>query len=636
MAFQPGAFQADAFQGAAQNVMFAVESGYDSFSGVIVTETTAIMAAVESGADVASFVIDASTTLVMAAQESGADTFSGVGPLALMFAVESGADTFSATGDSEGNVVLPPRDVTGEAVYLVEMGAAHRQTGAARTFRFSPGGYNTRPTDTPANTYYEAGVDAPGQYSRTLFSAGTTSGEITVGAGYIEIINSDGGFDELRDYAVDGYPLRILTLDGPKAAYSTAERLFAGTVEQVELSWDRAKILIRDRLAELKVDLQTTLFAGTTVAGGMNEAEGLPQDLKDKPKPLNYGAPPLIVPAVANSFDKIFAAGADGLDGIAEVRDKGVLITASGQDYTTVAALRTASIASGKYATALNLGLLRTGDTPQGQVTCAPIVGANAAARTAAQLSRRVLLRKGFVENVNFLAKDVARLDALNSAEVGYFVGTEPEEALTVVGKLLGSIGATIVPDRLGVFRMLRMQASTAYPVVTITEAQLIEDSGDRRPVRLLATGDEGRGVPAWKVTVKYAHNGSVMTANDLDPVNVSTAFRAFATEEWRTVTATDPAVKAIHKLAPELTFETYLVSQAAAQAEANRLLALHGVRRDRFQVTLRSTHVASVDLNSAVALKLDRFGLSAGKTFTVIGLAEDYRSGLTTLDLWG
>ncbi len=59
-------------------------------------------------------------------------------------------------------------------------------------------------------------------------------------------------------------------------------------------------------------------------------------------------------------------------------------------------------------------------------------------------------------------------------------------------------------------------------------------------------------------------------------------------------------------------------------------------MRRDRFQVTLRSTHVASVDLNSAVALKLDRFGLSAGKTFTVIGLAEDYRSGLTTLDLWG
>lgn len=637
MAFQPGAFQAGAFQGAASNSLQAVETGSDGFSATLVTETTAVLSAVETGNDGAAFVLDVAITATLAVGETGSDGFSGIGSLAELRARETGSDGFAGTGDSDGQIIIIPRAPVGGTGYLVEMQSVHRTTGVARTFYFSTDAFNSLPSDNPPNQHYMVRIKNPGNYSRSLFSPGATSGDVSVGYGYIELVNMDGDLDELRDYAFDGYSLRILTISRLRPVYAEASRLFGGTMEQVELSWESARVLIRDRLAELDKALQTVLFAGTTTAGGMNEAEGQPDDLKGKPKPLCYGAPAQIVPAPANSFDLIYSAGADGLNAVTEVRDKGVLLTPSGNDYATITALRTASIPSGQYATAKALGLFRLASSPQGQVTCSPVKGVSAAARSAAQLARLVLLKAGYAEGTDFLATDVTALDALNPAEVGYYVDTEEETTLDVVRKILGSIGATLVPNRLGVFRMVRFSAPSGYPVLTLTAADLLT-TGDQgqKAIEQLATGDEGKGVPAWKVTVKYRRNWSVMTNNDLASVNVTPAFRSFATEEWRTAVASNDSVKAKHKLSPELTFETYLVAEAAAQAEANRLLALHSVRRERFKVTVKSWMAAPMDLGSVVRLQINRFGLSSGRDFTVIGITENYQTGNTTLDLWG
>lgn len=637
MAFQSGAFQAGAFQGAGGNRLVAVEVGDDTFTGASATLSPAVLAAVEGSNDVFVGSSSTSTPATLTAREQGSDTFTGNGALVLLRARETGADKFSGLSNSAGQIIVIPRAPVGGTGYLVEMQSVHRVSGTARTFYFSTDAFNSLPSDTPANQHYKVRIMNPGNYSRSLFSPGTTSGDVSVGYGYIELVNMDGELDELRDYAFDGYSLRILTISRLRPVYVEASKLFDGTMEQVELSWESARVLIRDRLAELDKALQTALFAGTTIAGGMNEAEGQPDDLKGKPKPLCYGAPAQIVPSPANSFDLIYSAGADGLDAITEVRDKGVLLTASGNDYATIASLRTASIPSGQYATVKALGLFRLSSSPQGQVTCAPVKGLNAAARTAAKLARLVLLKAGFVENTHFLASDITALDALNPAEVGYYVEAEEVTTLDVVRKILGSIGAAIVPNRLGVFRLVRFAAPSGYPVLTLTDADLLT-TGDQgqKAIDQLATGDEGKGVPAWKVSVKYRRNWSVMTNNDLASVNVTAPFRSFATEEWRTAVASDTGVKTKHKLSPELTFETFLVSEAAAQAEANRLLALHSVRRERFKVTVKSWMAAPLDLGSVVRLQINRFGLSLGRDFTVIGITENYQTGNTTLDLWG
>ncbi|HEV7415141.1 MAG TPA: hypothetical protein VGN98_03230, partial [Tianweitania sediminis] len=342
---------------------------------------------------------------------------------------------------------------------------------------------------------------------------------------------------------------------------------------------------------------------------------------------------PRNVPAVAaNSFDHIFSVGQNGLSGVAAVRDRGVALTYSGNDYTTVTALRTASILSGRYSTARNFGLIRTSQAPVGELTVDPVENAT---RTAAATAGRVLQRAGLVSGVDFLPADIAALDALNAAEVGYWVGTSETTALQVVSDILNSIGAAIVPDRTGVFRMFRLDDPSAKtPLMTLSEDEILEPG--TRGVERLATGDQGKGVPAWQVTVNYAQNYTVMRKADLDQVNTPAAFKTFAQEEWRKAVAKDEAVKARHLLATELTFNTWLMTEAAAQAEANRRLALHSVGRDRFKVPVKSRFVEAVDIGSIVALQMNRFGLQAGKSFAVIGIAENFQTGITTLDLWG
>lgn len=615
MTFQPNAFQPDAFQTVPGPI-----------TGVLDAPVSVTLVAQLVGEPLVHGGLAATLALSLTAAITGEPSISGI-----VNGVLTPNLVAVITGDSDGNIIIIPRDIEGGLGHLIELECWDKQAEALTTLHFASIGFTTLPTDPVPNVHYLERAKVPGDYSRSLFANGTTHGQISVGAGYIEIVGNDGALDDLRArYAFDGYALRIKTIPRLRPRYEDAVTIFAGTVEQLEMGWDKVTVRIRDRLAELDVEHQDVLYAGTTVAGGMNEAEGTPDDLKGKGKELTYGAP-LMVPAVAaNPFDSIFGLGGDGFEAVDDVRDRGVPLIETGTNYSTIAALRGASIAGGRYATAKALGLIRTGSKPSGQLTARPVEKADAADRTAAQIARRMLLRKGFVEGLHFLASDIADLDALNPAPIGYWMPPEDQTTLLAVQRVLGSIGGSIVPDRLGVFRMMRFNEPDGYPLAILTEAEVLEGS-----INLLATGDEGRGVPAWRVTVQYARNWYPMDRDNLD-VATSEEFKAFATSEWRTAVAEDADVKAVHRLASDLTFETYLTEEADAQAEAARLLALHSVPRERFQVKVPSFLVDRVELGSVVRLRLGRFGLGAGKDFVTIGLSENFASGNTTLDLWG
>lgn len=617
MPFQSDAFQNDAFQlvPGPNSVTISV-----SFVPPIVA---AMAVAVMVSASVAvSYVPPITASLAAQVTVSGAIAVNYVPPLQASFTVES-----------EGNIIVVPRETIGGTTYLLEMKGADRETGDPVNVYFSGDGFNSLPTDIKPSVHYSGRIKIPGNYERTLFSSGTTSGQLTVGAGIIELVNMDGELDYLRTLAFDGYELRVLAIPRRNPKYENAVIVFSGTAEQVELSWERAVIRIRDRLAELDKPLQNVKYAGTTISGGMSEAEGKPDDLKDSLKPTAWGQPKQVAAINSNQFDLIFDIGQNGLQGNVEVRDKGVLITATGTDYATTAALIAATVPLGKYSTCLAQGQIGLGTRPVGQISAAPLEGASSAARTAAQVARRMMLRMGLVEGTSFLASDITKLDTLNPAPVGYWTETDEVMALTSIGDVLGSIGATIVPDRLGVFRMLRLDPPADYPKVTLTRSQILETEG--RGFRLLATGEEGKGVRAWKVTVKYARNWAVATRNELQ-TDTPDEYKAFAEQEWRTAVAEDDDVKAIHKLSPELTYETYLVNEADAIAEAQRRLVLHSVSRDRFLVPVRSYLVEQVDLGNVIRLQVNRFGLDDGKDFVVIGITENLETGITTLDVWG
>lgn len=526
-----------------------------------------------------------------------------------------------------------PRDPARGLIYLVEIDGWSLSNNSVTTFRYATQDFTTRSIDSPSNAFFENRISLPGDYSRSLFSDGRTNGVATIGVGAIELINPDGALDELENYAFDGRKLRIRSMEPDAPIYAKAALLFDGTMQQAEITYRKVIFQIRDRLAELESPLQETLYAGTTISGGLDEAEGLEEDLKGRAKPLCFGAP-LNVPGVkSNSFDDIYDLSDTGLSAISVVRDSGVELTASGSDYSSIAALRAASVSSGQYATQLNEGRIKLGAAPIGQITVNPVKGANTSDRTAGQVGRAILLQMGMVEDTDFKSSDIADLDALNSAEIGYWVGADEVSGLDTISAVLNSVGATISPDRLGVYRISRHSEPIGEPELTIDGSDIIEKSG--LGLERLATNDQGSGVPAWRINLRYAHNPTTLNVSELES-SVSNEFEAFSSQEWRTEVAESVGVKTAHLLSPELTFDTYLISKTAAATEAARLLDLYSVPRFRFRVPVRSALVERIDLGAVVRLKFGRFGLSAGKDFRVIGIDENFKTARTVLDLWG
>ncbi len=516
-------------------------------------------------------------------------------------------------------------------IYLIEIEAFDTVVSAAVVERFATHGYTTRPSDDPPNVHFESRVADPGNYQRSVFEQGRTSGPSSIGYGLIELVNADGGLDRMANYAVDGRRLTILSLPDPRSPWSARQVVLTGTMDQIELEWRKVSIRLRDRSAEFSEPLQPTDYAGTTISGGLNEAEG-EDDLKDKPKPTAWGRVFNVSPVLANRFSLIWQVSSRPLSAVDAVRDNGVLLTAD-VDYPTLTALRAATIPTGRYATCLAAGLIRTQREPAGDLTVDVREGANSQ-RSAAMTARRVLEFAGFVAGTDFLASDFDALHAANPAEVGWWTGTETADIASVLSALLGSVGAWISPDALGRFRVRRLEAPAFDSATPILDEVVILDGGDG--LARLATGDDGKGVPAAKVTVRYARNWTVQTKATLDATNSTPAVRAFAVEEYRNAVAENAAVRTVHLLAKDLTFDTSFAFLADAQAEASRRLAIYGQRRDRYRVPLKAEEASGVTLGDTVMLAIDRFGLDAGKTFVVIGEEVTLATGKIVLDLYG
>jgi hypothetical protein len=510
-------------------------------------------------------------------------------------------------------------------IFLVEIDAYDPSLPGIRTLRYSSGtGYYGT-----SAVYFDARIIEPGNFSRSVFSPGSTSGESEVGAGEIVLANPDGALDALLDYGFDGRAVRISTVPDESTAFTSAVRWATATAQQVEVNWKRATVRLRDRLELLRKPMQTTFYLGTTTSGGLNSAEGQPEDLKDQPKPLLFGEAFNIPARLANAYDLIYQVHDGAVGSIDAVYDAGAPLLFSA-DFTTITALRTATIQGGYYASAKNLGLFRLGASPFGLVTCDASEGANAAARTAAQVALRLLAEVG-VSGVDLSASTFTALDTKNAAPVGVWFPDETT-ALDAAGSVLASVGAWLLPNRSGVFEVGRLEAPSGTPVATWTATEILDRGAG---IERIATNDTGAGVPVWKVTVRY-HRHYAVQGNAEVAGCVASARRAELASEWRTVKSENAAIKTKHLLATELTIDTCFADTADAQAEADRLLALYSVRRDRLVVPIDTDLAAGVDLGRTVSIAVPRWGYTSGRTMTVLGITEGAASGVTDVEVWG
>lgn len=512
-------------------------------------------------------------------------------------------------------------------------------------------GIRSGPGDTPANQYYEPRLQNVGRLERSMFgngdgvSGGTTGGNSDVGFGNISVVNgTPHGLTEYIDSWKDlaFRTVTIKSLASETQPYNQAVTRFVGSVEQLVSTnaLEQFDIVIHDRLQDLDKPLLINKYLGTTISGGLGTAEG-DVDLKDQIKQKVWGTVHNVNAVAVNTFDLVWQVS-DGQVNSIVVYDGGVALS-NGGNVGTIGALFSASIAAGFYVTCNNLGLFRLGSPAIGDVTADVVEGSTAASRSATQIASRMLawFAANYATTLTLSAADVTALDALNSAQCGIIV-RDTESGLNAIMRVLNSIGGWMLPasNSTTLFNVGRLDPPSGTAVASYALEDCVET-----PERV-ESGDENRGIPCWKVIVRYDQLDVVQSSSDLfgivtenDPIRVQ-----YLATEFRQASAENAAVLVQWPNAPTLTVDTRLVLQADAQAEAARLLALYSEKRDIWRIQVPMSVDPDDDPGIGEVAELTSrggrmgFGLEpgAGLTHRVIGRIDDFDAvPLLTLTLW-
>ncbi|WP_306602493.1 hypothetical protein [Azonexus sp.] len=511
-------------------------------------------------------------------------------------------------------------------IYLAHITVFDPAIAGTRMLYLSSAGYTTGSAGLPpgglAHTAYEPRIKQPANMRREMFGRGTTGGESTVGYGVLELTNIDGGLDDIATFGLDGQPITILVGEVRRGGPPIWTTVLVGTMEQPAVTWQKVSIRLRDRQAELDKPAAPNKYGGTNVLpAGL---DGVAGDLKGKPKPRIFGRVFNIAPPCVNTSRLIYQINDGAVSAVSAVYVRGAALTA-GSAYGSQAEMEANAPAAGQYRAWAAGGYIRLGTSPDGIVTADATQGIAVGNRTVAQLAQQIATGAGGIAAGDISAVDLLALDAKNSAEVGIWINDET--CREVLDKLCESIGAWWGFDRLGKFRMSRLEEPAGMPVLDITADDIL--SIDRVP-----SNDVGRGVATWQVTLKYAR---FWTRQDSDVAGaVGAARRAELRESYRSVVASDAAIKIKHLLAPALEFETLLSDAGAAAAESTRRLNLYKADRLTVELVMAYDPGLIADLGDVVRVTLSRFGMGPGKLFVVLGIRPDLELRRLYLTLWG
>jgi hypothetical protein len=521
-------------------------------------------------------------------------------------------------------------------MFLLELDA---WTGSAvERLYFSTHTFTTRP---PANTVYDGRLvdvgsvqQATGGNRSVIGPASSTTLEITLN-------NGDGGLDYLLDAGVSGRRLALLYNDGASTV------VFRGTCQSIDSKDAQRTIRLRarDRFAEIDKPLLTARYLGTTLTyDSAAKAEGT-GDLKETIKPHAWGRNTNVPGKLANAFVPLYQFAANRQSAMTPY-DGGIPIPLVG-DFDSAEALIMATVPAGSAATCLELGIVRYGSPPFKAATADLIEGATAAERTAGRLTARMLALFGW-DSLYLNSASLAALDAFNAAEIGVYVDDD-RTCLAALSEVLDSIGACTFPDSLGALQFVAIQDPASS--LSVRDFTLRDGITDGQAFGLASGAtEEGDGVPVWSVVLNWGRVWQQQGAGDLlgdptlmtaDPVG-GLARRDFLSRAYRVVAAQDLTVVQVHLLTDSVTYNTLLVNEADAAAEASRRLGLLKVRRDRPVWPVTFEDALGIKIGDVVSIdprdrqQRSRFGWGAGKKFRVLGIGTDFTRRITTLDLWG
>ena len=445
--------------------------------------------------------------------------------------------------------------------------------------------YVTGPAEVPANTEYLPLVTGGLAFTKQA----SLMGEAGLSGGDIELDNGDGALD---GWLLDVWRNRVIKawVGDPSWPRADFQLRFDGIVDDVgSSSSETINLVLRDKLQRLNTPITEVKLGGTTpnkdaiLPIPFGECHNVTPMLTD-PVTLEYG----FLGAVESSF---------------EVRTNGKPIAVALNDQAGRFNLTTPP-----YSAAITVSV--QGDKGGGYAPrIAPLV--QRIATGYGKASDRFTLADLDLDNL-------AAFDAAHPQLVGLYVADRTNQA-QAIQQLAASVGAQALMSRTGQLRLVQIALPAAGVPVQIGPEHM--KLGSLRPVQRLPV------VAAVKIAFDRNYTVQASLTTSIPPAHAD----LYATE-WLTETAVDAVVKARYRLTddpPQI--ETCLKTNADAQAEAARRLALNKVQRTIYEFD-GEPEMMMLELGQPVVLRDDRFGLQDGVPGVVVLLSHQWLAGRVTV----
>lgn len=514
-------------------------------------------------------------------------------------------------------------------IFLAELDGYDPDTDTVITHRFCSGrGYQD------GDDWYEPRIMQPASFARSINTT-ELGGRQGISYGELTLASIDGGVDYLADDYFDGREMRLY-VGKQSMARERFVLILRAQISAVAVERERVSVRLRDRAVTLEKPFSTTKYLGDNdLPDGL---EGTEDDIKDSMKPAIFGRVALMNPVLVNTSKHIYQFN-NGIGFVANVFDGGSYLTRLVPDYADLTELEQETdplleaASTNCFRQYPEGGYFRVKYAPFGQLSASVAEAWTYQTCTAASILSRIIEQAAInrpgtqqpQSATDWHHLDLQELDSLNAASIGVVV--QPDETVSsLLDRICASVGAFWGFDALGKFRVIRFDEPSATADMEATVLDILE--AEREP--------EAQ-VPYWRVTVRVDRNDSVQDKNSLAGI-VTPDRAAWLGSEYRDQKAEDTEIQTTRLLAEEVTYDTLLNGISSAKAEAERRLALFGVRRDVTTITLPepATYGDALDLGKTVRVIAPRLGYQAGRNMTVIGISLDYQADRADVTLWG
>lgn len=501
-----------------------------------------------------------------------------------------------------------------------------------RTLYFGTKSYISKSTDNPSNQEYVGDIRDAGAIEQYMYSVATTFGKSRMSSGDIVINNKNGNWDFVRKLGFKKASLKIKQVENEKSSLPL-ENIFAGTVLYPEVSFDKIIFSISDRLKDLDIQAQESLFDGSN--SGSTGIEGTENDIKGSTKPFIYGGPSFnILPPLLNSSSLIYGVNfdfdgdTDSISSINEIRDNGVILTidnlvGSSGDVSDLATLQSSTITPGRYITCLSEGLFRLGSNPSGIITC-DVTESNS---TPGDIVKSLLERVGLTSS-DYIDSDFVSLNSILPYNIEIYVDSD-DSVIDVCNELLSDLGAFIFTNSENKISVGYLKNPDNFQSVkTFDDYSVIDFSTIR-------SRDEGDGVPPKQIKLFYKKNYKQFSDSDfagsVTPENRELYINEFKINESNINSNIDLK----HHNAPIFNLYSHITNLTDSNTELSRQVTLRQKERNFYSFKTYDDEV--LNIGDIIEIKNSkRFDLSSGKNVIILGKEIEFSKSLVTYIVWG